>query len=116
MSISGVRMTGDIRILPVFEHRMLLYSFKEPPRLDLKLGVTGPAIGKMSIPEFDFLKRAIRTAITVQGYTGFVESTKQSRFSVHSWQLLNLTRPSNLHLCCEACMSLMIATFKGKTQ
>lgn len=65
LSVSGVTMMGNVRVLPVFEHRMLLYSFKEPPRLDMKLGVKGPAIGKMEIPQFDFVKRAVKLAISV---------------------------------------------------
>lgn len=56
---------GNVRVLPVFEHRMLLYSFQSPPRLDLKLGVKGPAIGKMDIPQFDFVKRTVQLAISV---------------------------------------------------
>ncbi|GMH33120.1 hypothetical protein BSKO_00954 [Bryopsis sp. KO-2023] len=64
VSISSIRMTGNVRILPVFDHRMLMYSFKEAPKMEMKMGVRGPAIGAMDIPQFDFLKKAIRLAIS----------------------------------------------------
>ncbi|GFR40402.1 hypothetical protein Agub_g954, partial [Astrephomene gubernaculifera] len=64
-TISGVTMQGRMRLLPFPELRLMLFSFREPPDMDVKLSVKGPVIGERSIPtsSFAFLRAQLAAAL-----------------------------------------------------
>lgn len=46
---------GDLRITPVLDERMLLWAFKAPPAVNVKLAVKGP-IGGADLSQFQFIQ------------------------------------------------------------
>ncbi|KXZ44634.1 hypothetical protein GPECTOR_64g128 [Gonium pectorale] len=64
-TVAGVRMKGRMRMLPVPEQRMLLFSFREPPDMDVNIRVKGPVIGERSLSSSSLppLRSAIASAL-----------------------------------------------------
>ncbi|GFH17588.1 uncharacterized protein HaLaN_14251, partial [Haematococcus lacustris] len=62
-TVSGITVSGRMRILPIPEHRMLLWSFLGPPDMAVKLQVKGPLIGERDVPQFSFIRNAFAAAL-----------------------------------------------------
>lgn len=56
-------MRGTLQFVPIAGARLMLFSFVDKPRIDIKLTVRGRFIGQQSIPQFAFLRSAILAAV-----------------------------------------------------
>ena len=61
-TVSGIRMSGDLRITPVLDQRMLLWGFKRAPSVNVKLAVKGP-IGGADLSQFQFIQGLVASEI-----------------------------------------------------
>lgn len=55
-----------MRVLPLMEHRMLLWSYKEPPDVRVQINVRTPLIGERRLPlteRLSFIKSSFTAAI-----------------------------------------------------
>jgi hypothetical protein len=63
VTVKGISMRGTLQFVPFAGARLMLFSFVEKPRIDIKINVKGRFIGQQSIPQFAFLRAAILAAV-----------------------------------------------------
>ncbi|GBF90558.1 hypothetical protein Rsub_03129 [Raphidocelis subcapitata] len=61
-TVSGIRMTGELRMTPIMDQRMLLWAFKQAPSVNVKLAVKGP-IGGADLSQFQFIQGIVASNI-----------------------------------------------------
>lgn len=62
-TISDLQVSGLGRLIPILEQRIMLFSFRHPPDIGLRLQVKGPVIGERDVPQFSFIKNIISALI-----------------------------------------------------
>ncbi|GLI62296.1 hypothetical protein VaNZ11_004899 [Volvox africanus] len=61
-TMAGINMRGRMRLLPIPDKRIILFSFREPPTIDPKMTLEGPFLGARDIPPTS-LVRSLLAAI-----------------------------------------------------
>lgn len=63
VTLKGISLKGKLQFMPFSSSRLMLFSFVQPPELDVKLNIRGRFIGQQSIPQFAFLRAALVSAV-----------------------------------------------------
>ena len=62
MQVTGLRISGTLRLIPIPELNLITFSFAYPPQVELKVGAAVGYIGGQ-LGKFGFLKRAITNVL-----------------------------------------------------
>jgi hypothetical protein len=59
--------SGELRITPILDQRMLLWGFKKPPAVNVKLAVKGPIGAGADLSQFQFIQVGVMRARVLSG-------------------------------------------------
>jgi hypothetical protein len=59
---------GDLRITPILDQRMLLWGFRKPPAVNVKLAVKGPIGAGADLSQFQFIQVRPRARVLAHAF------------------------------------------------
>ena len=109
-TVSSLSVSGHMKLIPMPDQRMILWSFKEPPNVSFKLQLSSGLSSAYDVPSFGFLRSALTDSIK-----GSLVEPRRAAISLDYEHLVQLAIDTTVTVFVESVQSIFPSSRRAAT-